>query len=128
MTSQYGAYALRTGLARLYARMRMHTPTRPGIPRTHARTRKHAYTNQYVTLIAFPQQKWFRERASVLSYTHIGCPVLHILSCLDKDIKNFVKYLQCTRSWMISSYITSIVLLVFTLYILNMIVEGYRIM
>jgi hypothetical protein len=30
MTSQYGAYALRAGLARLYARMRMHTTTRPG--------------------------------------------------------------------------------------------------
>jgi hypothetical protein len=30
MTSQYGAYALRAELARLYARMYMHTPTRPG--------------------------------------------------------------------------------------------------
>jgi hypothetical protein len=29
MTSQYGAYALRAGLARLYACIRMHTPTRP---------------------------------------------------------------------------------------------------
>ena len=27
MTSQYGEYALRAGLARLYARMRMHTQT-----------------------------------------------------------------------------------------------------
>jgi hypothetical protein len=62
MTSQYGAYTLRAGLARLYAPMRMHTPTRPG---THmqARTRKHAHTDQYVILIAFSQQKWFRERA-----------------------------------------------------------------
>jgi hypothetical protein len=33
MTSQHGAYALRAGLARLYALTRMHTPTR-----------KHAYT------------------------------------------------------------------------------------
>jgi hypothetical protein len=39
MTSQYGAWALRAGLARLYVRMRMHTPTGPGTPhaRTHAR-------------------------------------------------------------------------------------------
>jgi hypothetical protein len=27
--SQHGAYALRAGLARLYARMRLHTSTRP---------------------------------------------------------------------------------------------------
>ena len=38
MTSQYGAYSLRAGLARLYARMRMHTPTRLGT-HMHARTR-----------------------------------------------------------------------------------------
>ena len=60
MTSQYGAYALRAGLARLYVRMRMHTPTRSGI-RTHARACMHAcmhaHTDQYVILIAFPQQK-----------------------------------------------------------------------
>jgi hypothetical protein len=30
MTSQHGTYALRAGLARLYARMCMNTPTRPG--------------------------------------------------------------------------------------------------
>jgi hypothetical protein len=48
MTSQYGAYALRAGLARLYACMRMHTPTRPG---THmhagarARASMHTQTN-----------------------------------------------------------------------------------
>jgi hypothetical protein len=35
VTSQYEAYALHAGLARLYARMRMHTPTRPG---THMHT------------------------------------------------------------------------------------------
>jgi hypothetical protein len=61
MTPQYGAHALRAGLARLYARMRMHTPTRPGTL-TKARTRKHAHTDQYVILIAFPQQQWFRVR------------------------------------------------------------------
>ena len=47
MTSQYAAYALRAGLARLCACMRMHTPTRPGV-HVYARTRKHAHTDQYV--------------------------------------------------------------------------------
>ena len=42
MTLQYGAYALRAGLARRYARMRMLTPTRPD---THMHARTHAQTN-----------------------------------------------------------------------------------
>jgi hypothetical protein len=44
MTSQYGAYALRAGLARLYVRMHMHTPTRSGT-HTHACTSMHAQAN-----------------------------------------------------------------------------------
>ena len=75
MTSQYGAYALRAGLARLYARMSMHRPTRPGTKCTHARTRKHAHTDQYVILIALPVQQWFRERGLLLRYTYIACIV-----------------------------------------------------
>jgi hypothetical protein len=75
MTSQYRAYALGAGLATLYVRLRMHTPTRPGV-HMHARTRKHSHTDQYVILIAFPQQQWFRERASVLNYTNNACLVL----------------------------------------------------
>jgi hypothetical protein len=73
MTSQYGAYALRAGLAILYAPTRMHTPTRPG---THmqAPTRKHAHTDEYVILNAFLQQQWFRECASLLRYSTL--PVL----------------------------------------------------
>ena len=38
VTSQHGAYALRAGLARLYARIRMHMSTRPS-------TLMHAQTN-----------------------------------------------------------------------------------
>jgi hypothetical protein len=72
MTSQHGAYALRAGLATLYALMGIHTPTCSG-NHMHARTRKHARTDQYVILIAFPQQQWFRERTSVLRYTYIAC-------------------------------------------------------
>jgi hypothetical protein len=56
MTSQYGAYALRAGLAKLYASMRMHTPMRPST-HLYVHTRKHAHTDQYVMLIAFPQQQ-----------------------------------------------------------------------
>jgi hypothetical protein len=44
VTSQYGAYALRPGLASLHARMRMYTLTRPGTrmyARTHARVHPH---------------------------------------------------------------------------------------
>ena len=72
--SQYGAYALRAGLVRPHARMRMHTPTHR-VTHVHARTLKHAHTDQYVILIAFPQQKWFCERASMLRYTYIVCLV-----------------------------------------------------
>ena len=68
MTSEYGAYALRAGLARLYAGVRMNTPTR-----------KHAHTDECVILIAFPLQQWFRERASLLRYTYIACIVKIVL-------------------------------------------------
>jgi hypothetical protein len=73
ITSQYGAYAFRAVLARLYSRMYMHMPTRLS---THA-MRKHAHTDQYVTVIAFPQQQWSRKRASVLRYKYITCLVLY---------------------------------------------------
>jgi hypothetical protein len=44
---------------------------------TQARVRAHTHTpiHKYVTLTAFPQQKWFRERASILRYTYIACLV-----------------------------------------------------
>jgi hypothetical protein len=74
ITSQYGAYALHAGLVRLYVRMRIHTPTRPGTQCAHART----HTDQYVRLIAFPQQQWFRVRASIIRYTYIACLVLRV--------------------------------------------------
>jgi hypothetical protein len=82
ITVQYDAYALRDGVARLYARMRMHTPTRPGIhmhARTHARTRKPAYTDQYVTVIAFPWQQLFRECSPVLRYTYVAYLVYFLM-------------------------------------------------
>ena len=74
MASQYGAYALRAGLASLYARMRMHTPTRPGT-HMHARTSKHVHTDQYVIFHCFSTATKIRERASILRYTFIACLV-----------------------------------------------------
>ena len=75
MTSQYGIYALRAGLARLHART--HMRTRPVTHmHMHARTRKHAHTVQYVIFIACPQQQCLRERASVSRYTYSACVVV----------------------------------------------------
>jgi len=31
--------------------------------------------SEYVVLIAFPRQQWFRERASMLRHTYIACLV-----------------------------------------------------
>jgi hypothetical protein len=70
MTAQYGAYVLRAGLARLYARIRMYTPT-CSETRTHART----HTDQYVIPTAFPRKQWFRELASLLRHTYTACLV-----------------------------------------------------
>jgi hypothetical protein len=72
MTSPYGAYELRAGLAMLYAHKRMHTPTRPC---THVHARRSMHTDQYIILIALPQQQRFRERASMLRCTYIACLV-----------------------------------------------------
>jgi hypothetical protein len=50
----------------IYIRMHM---------RTHAPTRAHIYTQPYVILTVFPQQHWFRERAS--------CHVIRTLTVLS---------------------------------------------
>jgi hypothetical protein len=57
-----------------YAHAHAHAPVYP-----YAGTRKHAHIDQYVILVAFPQQQWFRERASLLRYTYIVCLVKHII-------------------------------------------------
>ena len=89
MTLQYGAYALRAVLARLYAHMRMHTPTRP---RTHMHARKcnHARTDQSVIVIAFPPQQWFR--FLMLRYTYVACLVLILNSALMLHFKGSCRY------------------------------------
>jgi hypothetical protein len=45
----------------------------------------HARTQIYVILTDFPQQQWFRERASLLRYTHIACVVLFGCKCSSKN-------------------------------------------
>jgi hypothetical protein len=62
------AHALCAGLARLYARMRMHTPTRSDtLIRPNMRPISNTYCFSTVTII--------RERDSVLRYTYIACLV-----------------------------------------------------
>ena len=68
MTSQHSAYALRAGLAGLYARMRMHTPTRL-VTHMHVGKRKHAHTDQSVILSSTTTM--ICERSSLLHYTYI---------------------------------------------------------
>ena len=48
---------------------RKHTPT-PSRTYAHTHTR---VQHKYVILIAFPGQKWFNERSSVLRYTYVRC-------------------------------------------------------
>ena len=60
----------------MYAHEHAHAPGCPHA-RTHARASMH--TDQYVTLIAFPLQQWFRERASVLCYTYTACLVFYFM-------------------------------------------------
>ena len=68
MTLQYDASPLHAGLARLYARVRIHTPTRPGT-HMHARTDAQECTHRPIcNTYAFPQQQWFRERRNVFIF------------------------------------------------------------
>jgi hypothetical protein len=58
ITSQHGAYAVPAGLARLHARMRMHTLTRPGTHR-HARThRQISNTYRFSTATMMSKRAW----------------------------------------------------------------------
>ena len=66
------------------------TPTRPGT-HMHSRTRKYAHTDQYIIIIAFPQQQWFRERASMLRYTYIECLVSFARWTLSGTVRVTIK-------------------------------------
>ena len=40
--------------------------------------------SQYVIVIAFPLQQWLHERASVLCYMNIACPVMYLHASLTE--------------------------------------------
>ena len=54
--------------AQAHARARAATPTDAD---TRIRMTSATHTLKYATLIAFPQQQWFRERDSMLRYAYI---------------------------------------------------------
>ena len=91
MTSQHGAYALRAGIARLYARMRMHTPTRPGIQCTHTRATMHTQTNMWYLLL-------FHNNNSFVNVPH--CYVIRTLFCVisnKRTVYLFVGTFPCVQ-------------------------------
>ena len=53
---------------------------------THPHT--HTHTDQYVILTAFPQQQWFRKRASLLRYTYIVCLVFRYIVKVTQTLSN----------------------------------------
>jgi hypothetical protein len=83
MTSEYGAYALHAGLARLHARMRMYTPGYP-----HAHTHAHACTHRPVSNTScFSAATMIRERASILRYK-VRCLSRFLLRRVKTDCGN----------------------------------------
>jgi hypothetical protein len=85
MASQYGTYALRAGLARLYTDMRMHTPTRPG---THMHARANMHTHKYVILIAFHDNNCSVNAPEcygicALSVLFVSRPICHLLHSVN---------------------------------------------
>jgi hypothetical protein len=76
MTSQHGAYMLRAGLARLYSRMRIHTPTRPGTY-MHALTPMHTKNNMWYLLV-FRGNNDSPNRLNVT--IHVQCPCFSIFN------------------------------------------------
>ena len=66
--------------------------------RTHSRAHTHARTQQYVILIFFPRQQWFRTRASMLRYTNIVCIVITMMRCLLRGT-NWDSEYNLGQSW-----------------------------
>jgi hypothetical protein len=76
MTSQYGAYSLRAGLARLYARRSMHTPTRMG-------THMHEFMHLIFNIYCFSMAAMIDKRASMIQCMHIAPYPAYV--CLYND-------------------------------------------
>ena len=85
MTSQYGAYALRAGSARLHARMRMHTPTLPGTHMDkHAQTCTHSPIYNNYCFSSATTVSWTRLSVTLYGYC-LYCSTLrlhHVSSCV----------------------------------------------
>jgi hypothetical protein len=85
MTSQYGAYALRAGLTRLYARMRLHTPTCLGYP--HARTHAQACTHRPIC------NTYCFSTTTMVSWTRLNVTLyVNWLSCYSLRTLIIMKY------------------------------------
>jgi hypothetical protein len=85
----WGGGAFHAGLVRLHARK--HKPHTPPCPLHTKRTCTQKYVRLYVILIAFPRQQWFRERASTLHHSYLGCLVDNIyvrIFCLPSAWQN----------------------------------------
>jgi hypothetical protein len=55
--------------------------------------------SDYVTLIAFPLQQWLHERASMLRYTYISCPVIRGMECVYCTVRTVsLNIIQVTRA------------------------------
>lgn len=82
MTSQFSAYSLDAGKAKLCAHTSMHTPTHPvTYPRKRAHARTHTETNMYS--FCFSTETMIPESASILRYTYTVC----LLQCCCQMLK-----------------------------------------
>jgi hypothetical protein len=63
---------------------------------THSHEHTHAHTHKYVLLIAFPQQLWFRQPASVLRCTYIAC--LGVTQTASKCEHTVYRHTELTHS------------------------------
>ena len=71
MTSQYGAYALHAGLARLHTLTYSHA-------HAHTAGYQHARTHRSISnTYCFSMARIIRERTSMLRYTYINCLVVY---------------------------------------------------
>jgi len=48
---------------------------------------------EYVIIIAFPLQQWLHERASMLRYTYISCPVIRDMECVYCAVRTGYLYI-----------------------------------
>jgi hypothetical protein len=100
MTSQYGAYALRAGLVRIYTRMRTYTPTRPGT-HMHARTNAQACARR-------PICNTYCFSTAMISWTRLSVTLyVQCLSCLWCNVKSWWQWELLRFSYVLLLWLTS---------------------